>query len=151
MNAISLLEADHDKLKKLLGDLEATTERAEKTRPRLFAEIKALLTAHEAIEEEIFYPELKDHPKTRDIVLEGFVEHHVADLIVAELTAEPVTDEEWGAKVKVLRESIEHHIREEEEKMFKGAREVLDRSTLASLGERMEERKEALLAAEVRA
>ena len=71
MNAITLLEADHKKVKKLLNELESTTERGVKTRSELFATIKDELTVHEIIEEEIFYPELKAHPKAKDIVLEA--------------------------------------------------------------------------------
>ena len=63
MDAIALLKADHEKVKKLLAELETTTERGVKTRTELFATIKGELTVHEIIEEEIFYPELKAHPK----------------------------------------------------------------------------------------
>ena len=85
MDAIALLKDDHDKVKKLLTELETTTERGIKTRTELFATIKGELTVHEIIEEEIFYPELKAHPKARDIVLEGFEEHHVVDVLMGEL------------------------------------------------------------------
>ena len=118
MNAITLLKADHDKVKKLLAELESTTERGVKTRSELFATIKGELTVHEIIEEEIFYPELKAHPKAKDIVLEGFEEHHVVDLLMGELEALDVSDETWGAKAKVMKENIEHHIEEEEGEMF---------------------------------
>ena len=93
MDAIALLKADHDKVKELLTRLEDTTERAVKTRAELFATIKGELTVHEIIEEEIFYPELKAHPKAKDIVLEGFEEHHVVDLLMGELEALPVEDD----------------------------------------------------------
>ena len=71
MNAISLLLEDHQKMRKLLDELESTTERGLKIRAELFSTIKGELTIHEIIEEEIFYPELKAHPKAKDIVLEG--------------------------------------------------------------------------------
>ena len=112
-----------------------------KTRTELFATIKGELTAHELIEEEIFYPELKAHPKAKDIVLEGYEEHHVVDEIMSELEETPVDDETWGAKAKVMKENIEHHIEEEEGEMFKTARSVFDRSELDELGRRMEERR----------
>ncbi len=83
MDAITMLKADHDKVKKLLTELESTTERGIKTREELFATIKGELTIHEVIEEEIFYPALKTHPKAKDIVLEGYEEHHVVDLMMA--------------------------------------------------------------------
>ena len=141
MDAITLLKTDHDKVKQLLGELESTTERGVKTRTELFATIKGELTVHEIIEEEIFYPELKAHPKAKDIVLEGFEEHHVVDLLMSELEALPVEDETWGAKALVMKENIEHHIEEEEGEMFKAARSVFDRAELDELGRRMEERK----------
>jgi hypothetical protein len=141
MDAISLLKADHDKVKKLLAELESTTERGVKTREELFSTIKGELTVHEIIEEEIFYPELKAHPKAKDIVLEGYEEHHVVDLLMGELEELPVDDETWGPKALVMKENIEHHIEEEEGEMFKTARQVFDKDELEALGERMTARK----------
>jgi predicted DNA-binding protein len=141
MDAIAMLKADHDKVKGLLEDLESTTERGVKTREELFATIKGELIVHEVIEEEIFYPALKTHPKARDIVLEGYEEHHVVDLLMGELEALDVSDETWGAKALVMKENIEHHIEEEEGEMFRQARQVFDRQELVDLGERMAARK----------
>src|SRR4026208_2176908 len=143
MDAITLLKTDHDKVKKLLNELETTTERGVKIRSELFATLKGALTVHEAIEEEIFYPELKAHPKAKDIVLEGFQEHHVVDLLMGELESLDVSDESWGAKALVMKENVEHHIEEEEGEMFKTARQVFDRDELVDLGDRMAARKEA--------
>ena len=142
MDAIALLKADHDKVKKMLADGEETTERAEKTRTELFGSLKSEMLIHERIEEEIFYPALKSHPKARDIVLEGYEEHHVVDEIMGELEATSVTDETWGAKFKVMKENIEHHIEEEEGEMFKQARQVFDADELEQLGVRMMELKQ---------
>ena len=141
MDALSLLKADHDKVKKMLAEGEKTTERGEKTRTELFETLKAEMMLHERIEEEIFYPALKEHPKANDIVLEGYEEHHVVDEIMGELEATPVTDEMWGAKFTVMKENIEHHIEEEEGDMFKQARQVFDADELEQLGERMAELK----------
>jgi hemerythrin-like domain-containing protein len=143
MDAIALLEADHQKVKRLLTELDSTTERGIKSRTELFATIKGELTLHEIIEEEIFYPELKAHPKAQDIVLEGYEEHHVVDLLMGELEALDVSDESWGAKATVMKENIEHHIEEEEGEMFAQARRVFDRDELDDLGERMEAHKAA--------
>jgi hypothetical protein len=142
MNAISLLKADHDKVKKMLDEGESTTERGVKTRTELLAELKAELTIHERIEEEIFYPALKSHPKATDIVLEGYEEHHVVDEIMGELEETDVSDETWSAKFKVMKENIEHHIEEEEGEMFKQARSVFDTDELETLGARMMELKQ---------
>jgi len=144
MDAITLLKHDHDKVKKLLADLESTTERGVKTRTELFATIKGELTVHESIEEEIFYPALLDKAKTHDITLEGYEEHHVVDLLMGELEDLDVADETWGAKATVMKENIEHHIEEEEGDMFKKTRQVLDEDELEALGERMSQRKAQL-------
>ena len=141
MDAIALLKADHEKMRKLLNELETTTERGVKTRQELFATIKGELTLHEVIEEEIFYPELKAHPKSEDIVLEGFEEHHVVDLVMGELEQLDVSDERWGAKALVMKENVEHHMEEEEGEMFKQARQAFSREELEDLGARMEQRK----------
>ena len=141
MNAITMLTDDHRKVKKLLSELETTTERGVKTREELFTRIKADLTVHEIIEEEIFYPALKEHPKAKDIVLEGYEEHNVVDTLMSELSALPFDHETWGAKAKVMQENIEHHIEEEEGEMFKKARQVFDEAELEELGERMARRR----------
>jgi hemerythrin-like domain-containing protein len=146
MDALTLLRRDHDKVKALLRELEPTTERAEKTRTELFSRIKSELTVHEIIEEEIFYPTLKQHPKAKDIVLEAYEEHNVVDTLMGELSELDVTDETWGAKAKVMIENIEHHIEEEEGEMFEQARKVFDRDELEELGRTMEARKTEAMA-----
>lgn len=147
MNAITMLKEDHDKVKQLLERLGRTTERGVKTRAELFATIRAELSVHEIIEEEIFYPALKAHPKARDIVLEGYEEHNVVDTIMAEMGQVPFDHETWGAKAKVMTENIEHHIEEEEGEMFKQARQVFGRRELEELGARMETRRQEAEAA----
>jgi len=147
MNAITLLEDDHKELKTLLEKGDDTTERAVKTRAALLQEIAAKLTAHEKIEEDIFYPALKQHPKAREIVLEGYQEHHVVDLIMAELKDTAEDDERWAAKFSVMKENIEHHIEEEEGDMFKTARAVFTSQELEELGTRMEQMKGEVLTA----
>jgi hypothetical protein len=143
MDALTLLKSDHDRVKKMLDEGESTTERGVKTRTELMQTLKREMMVHEQIEEQIFYPALKEHPKAREIVLEGYEEHHVVDEIMGELEATDVSDETWGAKFKVMKENIEHHIEEEEGEMFKNARQVFDRSELEELGTRMAEMKEA--------
>ena len=145
MDAMKLLKDDHEKVKKMLEELESTTERGVKTRQDLFAKVKQELTVHEAIEEEILYPALKDHPKTKEIALEAYEEHHVVDTVMAEIEAVPFDDEKWGAKFKVMKENLEHHIEEEEGEMFKQARQVFEQEELEQLGEQMKARKDQLV------
>ena len=102
MDALKLLEDDHAKVKKLMEEIEPTTERGVKTREELFTKLRAELEIHEAIEEEIFYPALKEHPKAKDLVLEAYEEHNVVDTLMGELSSMPFDDERWGAKAKVM-------------------------------------------------
>jgi hemerythrin-like domain-containing protein len=145
MDAVTMLKDDHDKVKKILSDLDSTTERGVKTREELFSKVKQELEVHETIEEEIFYPALKEHPKAKDIVLEGYEEHNVVDMVMEEITAVPYDDETWGAKFTVMKENVEHHIEEEEDEMFPQARQVFSKDELVELGERMQARKAELL------
>ena len=136
-DAIELLEREHRRFEDLLKQGEESTERARKGRKELLETLTAELNAHELMEEKILYPALQSHPEAKDIVLEGYEEHHVADLIVAELKEVATNDEQWGAKFKVLKENIEHHIQEEEGEMFRLARGIFSRDELQELGERM--------------
>lgn len=143
MNALELLKQDHRRFEKLCADLEATTERAVKTRRELFGRLRDALVLHEEIEEKIVYPALKAHSEAKEIVLEGYEEHHVVDVIVAELEDVDVTDEVWAAKFSVMKENLEHHIEEEEGEMFPQAEKLLTTEELDALGERVEERRKA--------
>lgn len=137
MDAITLLEHDHRRLEDLLKQGEQTTEAAVKGRRELLQTITAELGVHELIEEKLLYPALKKYPEARDIVLEGLEEHHVADLILEELHQASASEEQWGAKFKVFKENIEHHIEEEEGEMFRTARGVMSRDELQALGAQM--------------
>ena len=141
MDAITLLKTDHEKVSGIFEKLEETTERAEKTREELFTQLKLELDVHAHIEETIFYPVLKKSEETRDITMEGIQEHHVVKVLLRELDAMGVGSETWTAKLKVLKENVEHHVEEEESDMFKSAREVLTEEQLEELGTLMEQEK----------
>jgi hemerythrin superfamily protein len=143
VDALKLLEEDHKLVKRLLAEGEDTTERAEKTRAELFARLKTELTRHEQMEEEVLYPALKEISKSRDIALEGYEEHHVVDEILSELEQTPPSDETWGAKWKVAKENLEHHIEEEETEMWQAARREFSEDELENMGNRMMEIKQA--------
>lgn len=147
MDAITLLKEDHQKLKKLMDELEKTTERGVKTREELFGRLMAGLTVHEMIEEEIFYPAVKERAETKkleEIIAESYEEHHFVDLVAAELKKTPFDAEEWGAKFKVMKENIEHHAVEEEEgKLFPQVRRAFTAEELKDLGTQMLELKQS--------
>lgn len=137
MDGFKLLEQDHDRVKRLCAELEEanTVER----RKQLFAEIEGEIKLHEECEEKVLYPTLRDHPGLKDIVLEGYQEHHLVDVIMGELRNLSPGDETWPAKAKVMKESLEHHIEEEEGEMFPKARKELSKPQIEELGRRMEE------------
>jgi len=137
VDALTLLKKDHDEVKKMLKDLDDTTDRAIKSRQNLFERLKFSLTVHEQMEEAVLYPALKEHAETMEIVLEAYEEHDVVDTIVGELEQTPFDDETWHAKLTVMRENLLHHIQEEEDEMFGQVRRLFDKATLESLGEQM--------------
>jgi hemerythrin-like domain-containing protein len=141
MNAIELLKADHEKVSEIFEKLEDTTESDEKTRTELFTKLKQELDLHAHIEETIFYPVLKKAEETRDITMEGIQEHHVVKVLLGELNSMKAGSEVWTAKLKVLKENVEHHVEEEEDDMFKSARQVLSKERLEELGAQMEQEK----------
>ena len=145
MNAFQLLKEDHQKVSGIFQQLEPTTERAEKTRTELFAQLKQELDVHAHIEETIFYPAIKQPAETREVVLEGYEEHAVVKTLLSELEGLDVTSEQWTAKCKVLMENVEHHVEEEEGEMFQKARQVLSEDEITQLGQRMAEEKKRML------
>lgn len=141
---LQLLMADHRRFEQLLKEGEDTTERAKKGRREILQALTSELNVHEAIEEQVLYPALEPHPEAHEVVLEGFQEHHFADMIVKELHEVATDDEQWGAKFKVLKENVEHHISEEENRLFPAARGVLPKEELMALGARMRKLKAEL-------
>jgi hypothetical protein len=123
---LKTLAADHRELERLFNRLEATTERAKKTREKLFLELKQLLTAHSKAEEAVLYDRLaEESDEAREKTLEGYEEHHVASLLLKEMSLLPADHERWDAKLKVLKEAVSHHIEEEEDETFASARKLV--------------------------
>ena len=142
MDAITLLRDDHRKVEDLFEQFEKATGDGRKQKIAL--EICKELTIHTIIEEEIFYPAIEGKVE-EDLLKESFVEHDAAKVLIAEIEAGGPSDEYYDAKVKVLKEEIEHHVKEEEkpkEGLFAQTREAdVD---LKELGERIQMRKQAL-------
>lgn len=144
MDAFKLLEQHHREMEQIFAELEDTTERAVKTRAQLFQKLQTELDIHTQIEETILYPALKKEKETRDITFEGYEEHNVAKRLLEEMAMMDVTSEVWTAKLKVLKESVEHHVEEEEQEMFKDAREALSKEEIEALGTRLAAKKQEL-------
>lgn len=148
MDAIELLLSDHKKVRELLSQLTGTTSRAEKTRTDLLQKITMEIEVHAKIEEEIFYPALREAGKKdeEEMYFEALEEHRAAgDLVLPDLLNTEVTSEKFSGRAKVLKELVEHHIEEEEEEMFPRVRELLSQDQLSELGEQMQQRKQELM------
>jgi len=144
-DAIVVLKDDHKKVKKLFRDFEAAGDDATERKAQIVNEILELLTVHTYLENECMYPEVRKLlPDLEDDVLESYEEHHVADVLCAELANLTPDDERFDAKTTVLIESVRHHIEEEEGDWFPKVRAGLGRKQLQELGARMTEmRKDA--------
>ena len=139
MNPIQLLKKQHKEVKGLFKKVEKAEGARE--RRRLMEEITTALEAHTTIEEEMFYPAVRDlgSKKATEMVAEAFEEHHVVKLVLADLPKVDPEDERFEAKMTVLSELIQHHVEEEEQEMFKLA-EKIDDDEMDELGSRMEQR-----------
>jgi iron-sulfur cluster repair protein YtfE (RIC family) len=147
MDAVSLLKADHQKVKGLFREYSELGERAIKTKQKLAEQIWQELEVHSQLEEQIFYPAAREAAEEQvgEVVAEGLEEHHVVDVLIQELKGLSPEDEPFDAKMKVLCENVEHHIEEEETEMLPQAgRKLGDR--LESLGQQMMELKKQLTA-----
>ncbi|MGL5071625.1 MAG: hemerythrin domain-containing protein [Aeromonas salmonicida] len=142
-DAIALLRADHKEVSDLFADYEKTRSNAKKK--ALVAKICSELSVHTQIEEEIFYPAIKTALKDKLLVPEATIEHGGIKDLIAQLEGAEPDGEMYDAKVKVLSEYVEHHVKEEQTGMFQKAKTTsLD---LVELGARMAARKADLLAA----
>jgi iron-sulfur cluster repair protein YtfE (RIC family) len=150
MNPFELLKKDHEKVAGLFEKLDATTERAVKTRDELFTRLKNELDLHARVEETLLYPALQVFDEAADLTLEAIEEHRVVKRLLAELEAEAKNTEEWTAKLTVLKENVEHHVEEEEGELFKIARQVFGKAELADLAKNIQAAKKGRAASALR-
>jgi hemerythrin superfamily protein len=140
MDAIQLLTADHDEVRGLFEQFRTAEEAEDMDRMKdLQKQIFSELETHTRIEEDIFYPAVReaDEEELGDTVAEGIQEHHVVKVLMREI--EDVSGEEtFVAKMKVLMENVEHHAEEEETEMFPDVRERMGAPRLEELGTEME-------------
>lgn len=143
-DAIALLTADHKKVKDLFEQFDKLSDRSKVNKKKIADQICLELTVHTQVEEEIFYPAVRDPIKDDDLMDEAVVEHASAKELIAQISEMDPGDDLYDAKVKVLSEQIEHHVGEEEGEMFPKVRKT--KVDLVELGEHMAARKEELMA-----
>ena len=134
-DAIVILKNDHKAIRKLFSDFEKLGDDAHKRKGQLVSKMIELLTQHTYIENEVMYPRVRALlPDLEDDVLESYEEHHVADVLVMELSGMKPTDERFDAKTTVLIENVQHHMDEEEQDWFPKVRDGLGRKQLQEIG-----------------
>jgi hypothetical protein len=147
MDAFELLKKDHKKVAQLFKEVEAASGQ---TKKQIFSRLKTELDVHATTEERIFYPALENKEEARDITLEAYEEHKVVKDLLSELDSGDAAEDEWDAKLTVLRENVEHHVEEEEGELFSKARQVLSKQEIEELGVEMEAEKASQLGRAVR-
>jgi hemerythrin superfamily protein len=141
MSALDLLEEDHSQVEGLFEEYEHLEDSGEKEQVAL--KICMMLQLHAQVEEEIFYPAVREAIDKTELIDEAIVEHAAAKQLIAGIEEMDPGDELYDARVKVLGEQVRHHIEEEEDELFPEVEgSGLD---LGALGKTMAERKAALL------
>ncbi|MCB9667209.1 MAG: hemerythrin domain-containing protein [Myxococcales bacterium] len=134
-NAIELLKDQHDEVKDLFEQIESSSGQEKQS---LFREIADNLAAHMTIEEEVFYPAAYAK-QTKDLLTEAVEEHLGLKRLIRDLLTMQPGDPQFDAKVKVLKEQVEHHVEEEEEDLFEKVTKDMSAKELTTMGSRMEE------------
>jgi hemerythrin superfamily protein len=136
-----MLTEDHAKVRKMFKQFEKMKEKMDDAeKAELVQQICMELTLHTQIEEEIFYPAAREAIEDQDLMDEAEVEHASAKELISQLQSMEPSDELYDAKVTVLGEYVEHHVKEEEKEMFPKVRKA--RLDLEHMAEQIEERKQ---------
>ncbi|MNK55108.1 DNA nickase [compost metagenome] len=143
MDATKLLIRQHDEVKQLFKECESLGESEFKRRSEIVEQITQKLRLHTQIEEEILYPAVKG--VDTELVLECFEEHHMVKILLEELENTPPSNERYLAKLSVLQEMVEHHIKEEEGTLFPEIRDKCGMEKIDAFGTQLQQRFEELL------
>ena len=140
--AFELLKQDHRKVADLFSQAEQAT--TDKQKQQLFEQIKAELENHTQIEETVLYPTLQKYEELKDYVLEAIEEHRQVKTLLQEIERLTNGSEKFDAKLKVMKENVEHHVEEEEKEMFPDAQKTLSKDELSALEQELETAKRSL-------
>jgi hemerythrin superfamily protein len=143
-DALSMLSEDHQHVKELFAEFEQIREQknADEQKKELVREICIEFTIHAKTEEELFYPVCREVINDEELLDEAEVEHDSAKELVQQLQSMNPSSDHYDAKVIVLREYINHHVNEEETKIFPQMQK--SKIDLEMLGEKIAQRKEEL-------
>jgi len=137
MHALEILKKDHQEVKDVLESIVNSSPTAIKTREKLLHKLPALISLHTTIEEKLIYPlGLKD-PLLESLTREAYEEHNAVGMLLKKVLKIEVNDEYWIAKCFVIKENLEHHIKEEEENMFPALSKKLSEEDLDHIGKKI--------------
>ena len=142
-DALTMLKADHDKVKKMFKEFEKLNSDETEEKAQLVKQACAELKVHTQLENEIVYPAVREAIDDDDLMDEALVEHEAAEELISQLEQMQPGDEMYDAKFTVLGEYVNHHIAEEQKEMFPAAKKA--KIDLAALGEQMLARKQELM------
>lgn len=142
IDAIDMLKQDHDKVEKAFKDFEKMDRQDTEACRRLIETVCEDLKLHTTLEEEVFYPAVREAIADEDLMNEAAVEHETAKMLIDQLENMGADDPNYYATFSVLGEYVRHHIKEEQGEMFPAAKKA--KLDLAALGDRMRSRKEEL-------
>jgi hemerythrin superfamily protein len=142
LDAIDLLKQDHDKVEKAFREFEKMDRHDAEACRRMVRTVCEELKLHSLLEEEIFYPAVRESIGDEELMNEAAVEHETATMLIEQLENMDTDDPNYFATFTVLGEYVKHHIKEEQGEMFPAAKRA--RVDLSALGERMRARREEL-------
>ena len=142
VDAIDLLKQDHDRVERAFKQFEKMDRHDADACRRLIRSVCEDLKVHTALEEEVFYPALRQAIDDQDLMNEAAVEHETAKMLIEQLDNMAADDPSYYATFTVLGEYVRHHVKEEQGEMFPEAKK--SKLDLAALGERMRSRKDEL-------
>lgn len=135
MDITALLKEDHREVENLIAQLESGADKD------TFLKLKSSLELHTQIEESIYYPALEDKSETDDLITDAYQEHDEVDELLEEMSGTDIESDEFQTLLQQLKDSINHHVKEEENELFPKSEEILGAETLDRMGDEMEKMK----------
>src|SRR5436853_1683649 len=141
MNIIEMLTQDHQEASAMMDRIESANA-GDPSVMMTFNQLKEALTLHAEIEEQIFYPALRNNDETADQIEESFEEHQEVKDLLAEMSGLQGGNDEFMSMMSDLRDAVEHHVEEEENELFPQAQQILGDSRLQEMGQQMMQMKQ---------
>jgi hemerythrin-like domain-containing protein len=137
MNALDILMQDHNDVKKLLASITKSKNTALASRKTLITRLSDLIKMHTQLEEKLLYPLSLKEGNLEQLTREAYEEHNAVDMLLKKALKVEVDDKNWLAKCTVIKENLEHHIKEEEQQLFPALKKILSKQELEEIGDRM--------------